>query len=401
MNPAKNRNIVSVSWGDHLIFGEGDGRLDTIPALRRRMRGWKSDLGAQFIHWRCTRDRINGRFFQGRGHRHFYQSRRQAIKWDDFKEAPECAHDLDMKIFLYVALFDEGWPLLPKKVREVSYHNKMHYQHVSWQSEFSRNNPQYTLVDRTLKNFQLGVLCLAYPEVRSHLIQRFQRLLAAGSFDGLFVCLRSQSRPANFADQFGFNRPVRDDFLKRYGKDIWIEDFDLTRWRDLLGGYLTAFLIELRDSLRNSNSLLAIGAPRGNILGPPFGNTTLNWNVWVEKGLADHLIIDQNSSRCPSMWHDLWPMHRGYGYLQNYLAGINMNVLEKDLTSVYQPVFHKQTTQLYLARQWHQRSTDKEHALLEHPCVEGLVFSSFRNDNPGPIRRNDWSVKPHSFIHGN
>lgn len=385
-----DRNIVSVSWGDHLIFGEGDGRLDSLPAVRRRMGKWKTDLGAGIIHWRCTRDKIKGKFFQGRGFRHFYQSRTQAIQWDAFKEVSELAHDIGMKIFLYVALFDEGWPLLPKKVRAVSYHNKMHCRHVTWQSEFSRNNPQFTMVDRTLKNYQWGVLCLAYPEVRHHFISRYQRLLAAGNFDGLFVCLRSQSRPADFADQFGFNQPIRNEFLKRYGRDIWAEDFELELWRDLLGEYLTVFLMELKETLKSSHRFLAIGVPRGQVLGPPFGNTALQWKTWVEKGIVDQLIIDQNSSRCPSMWHDLWPMHRGYGYLQNYLGGFNMNSLEEDLTSVYQPVFDKQDTKLYLARQWQQRSPQTENSLLKHPSVDGLVFSSFRHDNPGPIRRNDW-----------
>jgi len=388
----KNRNIISVSWGDHLTFGEGDGRLDSLPAVRRRMRSWQNDLGAGIIHWRCTRDKIKGKFFQARGYRHFYQSRMHAKTYDAFAEVPAVAHDMGLKVFLYVALFDEGWPLLPKKVRMVSYHNKMHCQHVSWQSDFSRNNSHFALVDRTRKNPQRGVLCLAHPEVRLHFIRRFRRLLAEGNFDGLFVCLRSQSRPADFADQFGFNRPVRDDFLSRYGRDIWIEDFDLARWRDLLGEYLTIFLHELKESLKSSQTLLAVGAPRGYIAGPPFGNWTLQWQEWVEAGLVDHLVVDQNSSRCPSMWHDLWPMHRGYGYLQNYLDGFKMNTLEDDLSSVYQPAFHKQGAKLYLARQWLPRSPAREKALLEHPCVEGLVFSSFRHDNPGPVRRNDWSA---------
>jgi hypothetical protein len=114
-------NIVSVSWGDHLFFGEGDGRLDSLPAVRRRMQSWKDELGA-------------------------------------------------------------------------------------------------------------------------------------GNFDGLFVCLRSQSRPADFADQFGFNQPVRDEFLKRYGRDIWVQGFGVRRWRDLLGEYLTVFLMELKDSLKGSHT---------------------------------------------------------------------------------------------------------------------------------------------------
>ena len=33
----RHPHIVSVSWGDHLTFGEGDGRLVTEDALARRM----------------------------------------------------------------------------------------------------------------------------------------------------------------------------------------------------------------------------------------------------------------------------------------------------------------------------------------------------------------------------
>jgi len=178
----------------------------------------------------------------------------------------------------------------------------------------------------------------------------------------------------------------------RYGRDIWTEDFAIQSWRDLLGEYLTVFLADLKQSLKSSRTLLAIGAPRGNVLGPPFGNITLQWRTWIEKEIVDRLIIDQNSSNCPSMWHDLWPMHRGYGYLQNYLDGFNMNPLREDLSVEYQPVFCNLPARLYLARQWQQRSTVEEETLLEHPLVEGLVFSSFRHDNPGPVRRTDWTA---------
>jgi hypothetical protein len=263
---------------------------------------------------------------------------------------------------------------------------------VTWQSDFSRKNPQYAMVDRSLSRHQWGVLCLAYPEVRYHFIRRFKRLLGEGNFAGLFVCLRSQSRPADFADQFGFNQPVRNDFLKRYGRDIWNEDFEMLRWQNLLGEYLTVFLADLKKSLKTSRVLLAVGVPRGNVLGPPLGNIALQWKTWIEKEMVDHLIIDQNSSNCPSMWHDLWPMHRGYGYRQNYLDGSNMNPLQDDLTLEYQPVFRDRPARLYLARQWQKRSIVKEKALREHPVVQGFVFSSFRHDNPGPVRRNDWTA---------
>jgi hypothetical protein len=389
---SEGRNIVSVSWSDHLVFGQGDGKLSTIDALTRRMQGWKQELNAGIIHWRCTRDRIRGRFYKGRGHQHFFRAGKSDVDWDDFEVMPEIAHAQGIQVFLYVSLFDEGWPLLPKKERAVSYHNRMHCQHVSWQSDFSRKHPQYAIADRTLRNRQLGVLCFGYPQVRKHLIRRYLRLLRAGNFDGLFVCLRSQSRPADYADQYGFNEPVRREYFKRYRSDICCEDFDLQLWRDLQGEYLTLFLRELRKKLSKSHVKLSVGVPRGTVLGPPLGNTTLEWPLWVQEKIVDELIIDQNSSRCPSMWHELWPMHRGYGYLQNYLDSRGMNLLEEDIVNTYAPVFNGKNTKLYIARQWQERSKTKEKNLLKLPGVEGLVFSSFRHDNPGPIKRNNWTA---------
>ena len=391
MAASVRRNIVSVSWGDHLIFGEGDGSLHTTADLDRRMQKWRDELNACIIHWRCTRDRIKGRYYQGKGHQHFFKAGRSAVDWNDFEVVPEMAAKLDMQAYLYVTLFDEGWPLLPKKVRQTSYHNRMHCQHVSWQSVFSKKNPQYAVVDRTLRNRQWGVLCLGYPEVRKHLIHHYLRLLQKGNFDGLFVCLRSQSRPADHADQYGFNDPIQQAYLERYEIDIRNEDFDLQLWRDLLGEYLTRFLRELRKVLSNEQVSLAVGVPRGSILGPPMGNTTLQWSIWVREGIIDQLIIDQNSTQCPSMWHELWPMHRGYGYLQNYLNGRCMNLLEEDIVKTYAPVFDGNNIKLYVARQWQERSKTKEKELLKLSGVAGLVFSSFRHDNPGPNKRNNWN----------
>jgi hypothetical protein len=104
------------------------------------------------------------------------------------------------------------------------------------------------------------------------------------------------------------------------------------------------------------------------------------------------MVIDQNSSKCPSMWHELWPMHLGYGYIQNYLNGSGMKSLEEDIVNTYTPMFDEKNTKLYVARQWQKRSDKKEKELLKLPGVAGLVFSSFRHDNPGPIRRNNWTV---------
>lgn len=392
MNNSEFGNIVSVSWTDHLVFGKNDGKLDTPGALDRRMISWRNDLGAKKIHWRLLRTHITGRFRSAPGHKHSVLINSQKIKWNDLDLVPIMAHNNGLKAYLYVSIFDEGWPLGCKKDRKNSYHNLMHGQHSSWQSDFSLKHPEYALEDRTSQKKQWGVLCLAYPEVRSHFCERFLHLLKERKFDGLFVCLRSQSKPADFADQFGFNTPIRNEFYLRHKIDIATEDFDLQAWRDLAGEYITKFIFELKTALTLINCRLAVGVPRGDILGPPLGNTSLAWQEWVSREIIDELIINQNSSQCPSMWHDLWPMHRGYGYYQNYMNGRNLPSLIEHIESSYSPLFQNRPVDLYIARQWDKRERLEEKKIIDLRSIKGLVFSSFRHDNPDAVERNDWRI---------
>lgn len=206
----------------------------------------------------------------------------------------------------------------------------------------------------------------------------------------MFVCLRSQSRPADDADEFSFNDPARSEFARRTGVDLLTEPFDRQIWRDLRGEFLTTFLSELHTELSRKNVRLAVGVPRSRIVGPPLGNMTLEWPRWIELGLIDELILNQNSYRCPSMWLDLWPMHPGHCYLEDYRDWRRHPTLKVDLHENYAPRIEGRSTRLYVARQWDARSRDEETGLLEDPAVSGLVYSSFRFDNPGPLARNDW-----------
>ena len=389
------RNIVSVSWGDHLVFGESDGLLDTPDSLRRRMEVWRDDLKAGTLHWRQQRTRKNGRFQAAPEYEAAAREERlQDIRWDDFDVVPRAAHELGMKAYMYVSVFDEGWPLPSDAEREVSYHNVGHGQHVSSQSNFTIEHPEYVVVDRSGQRRQWGVLCPAYQEVREHLCQRFTGLMDGYDFDGLFVCLRTQSRPADYADQYGFNEPVREEYLRLYGRDIRAQDFDIQLWRDLQGTYLTRLLAELGQAMKESGRGLGVGCARGDVIGPPIGNATLQWREWVARGLLDDLVINQGSSQCPSLWIQLWPMHRGYGYVQSYLDGHNMPALGEQLTDDYGPALEGKSTGLYVARQWSERSVEEEEALLTHPAVSGLVFSSFRFDNAERIlgHSGDWRI---------
>ena len=79
------------------------------------------------------------------------------------------------------------------------------------------------------------------------------------------------------------------------------------------GEHLTGFLRELRHALQPRHRTLSIGVGARRRHGPPLGNMTLDWRTWARERLIDALIVNQNSSSAPSMWHQLWPMHRGTG----------------------------------------------------------------------------------------
>lgn len=387
--PPESGHIASVSWGDHLAFGEGDGRLATPDAVARRMAHWRRDLGATALHWRVFRRRIPGRFEAAPGHVH--PSQAPDIAWSELEVVPRLAREAGLRPWLYVSVFDEGWPLAPPEVRAVSHHNAMHGRDVAWQSAFSAAHPEWMEHDRR-GTPQTGVLALAWPEVRRHFVERFTGWMRESAFDGLFLCLRSQSKPAAHGDAVGFSEPVRQRFLDRHGVDILREEFDRQAWRDMRGEDLTALVSDLRGAMTGLGRQFAVGAPRGDVLGPPLGNMTLDWRTWVADGLIDALVVNQHSSRCPSMWHDLWPMHRGGGYVQNYLTGEGLPPLDRQLALDYAPALDGTAARLYVARQWDERDAAGEAALTSVPGVSGLVFSTFRHDNPAAVRRNDWRL---------
>lgn len=383
--------VASASWPDHLVFGEGDGRLDTIDGLRRRFAKWRGTLGTRIVHWREVRTRRDLSHYHASPDNPRTQEKKiRSIEWDDFEVVPRFAHENGMEAFLYVSVFDDGRGLLGDEEREVSFHNAMHGRHVTWQTDWSRDHQEYATTDRSGKIRQAGVFCYGYEEVRRHMADRIEGLVADYDFDGVFLCTRSQCRPAEHADQFNFNEPVRADVLEATGRDITHQDFDLPAWRRLVGSYFTEFLRDVRNRLAHREMALSVGIPRGDVIGPPLGNWDLQWRDWVREGVVDQLVIDQNSSQCPSMWHQLWPMHRGYGYLQNYIDGKGMPPLTRHLRDTYGPALAGSDASLFVARQWAEPDLEAEEQILDAPGVSGLVFSTFRFDNPEAVRRGDW-----------
>ena len=302
------RNIMSVSWGDHLEAWDGDDALDQPGKILRCAERWRSEFGAGAIYWREMRSWSKFRIcFSAPGappRRLFDDYERKG--YDEHELITTQLKEMGYKVYMYTTMFDEGLPL------SESWQGGVY----GWQSQFTMANLEYLARDREGRP-HYGVMEYAYPDVRRYTIRRILSVLGNYDFDGVFVCTRSQSKPAVHGDQFGFNAPVVEEYERRYGVDIMRRNFELEPWRRLRGEGVTQFLRELRSALNARGMQLGIGVPTGNCIGPPLGNLYLDWRTWVQEKLVDDLVIDQVAVRCPSFWLLLWPKHQGYGYRVN------------------------------------------------------------------------------------
>ena len=100
------------------MFGENDGRLDTPEALVNRMVQWRDELSVNILFWRYLRAKLEGQFNVAPGYTDFIKKSAPDITWDEFEVVPRLAHDAGLSPYLYVSLFDEGWPLLNEEERK-------------------------------------------------------------------------------------------------------------------------------------------------------------------------------------------------------------------------------------------------------------------------------------------
>ena len=338
--------VMILSWGDVIWQhrGEGTAQLDTPQKVREAALIWKS-RGVTKVLFRVddfrivlfheTKPAYNNRYAQE-------WSKVSKRAWDEglLKVAVEAIHQQGMKVDMWITIFDEGCP------HEVLYGDNHFF---SWQSRFTRDNPQYLSCDRSLtpnqRQYHWGVLEWAYPEVRRYMLDVIRAFSDPFDFDGVFLSVRSHAPPAEHADQFGFNQPVVEEFQRRYGRNILQTSFDLEKWRDLRGEYFTSFLSEVKKHVQSKGQTLSIGVAQGDYIGPPFGNMKLQWRYWVSEGIIDGLVIGHitnERARYPRR------AQRAMGYIHNQEEGVGLPPIEEAVRDDYGPLCQRYGVGLYL-----------------------------------------------------
>ncbi len=337
--------MIILSWGD-LVGNQkypGAAQLDTPENVRIAVHTWKTK-GVDKVLFRVDDFRymlfaeINAP--AGSNHATWADATRKAMANGILKAALDAAKAEGIEIQMWISIFDEGCP------PSVFYNDSASFP---WQTRFTRDHPEYLAHDRSanasVRKYHWGVPECAYPEVRAHFLEEIRAFADHHDFAGVFLSIRSHSPPPEYADQFGFNEPVRAEYLKRHGVDILRQDFDLEKWRELRGEYLTTLLREVRAHLKSRGLKLSVGGAQGEHIGPPLGNMQIQWRTWVAEGIIDELVVGHHTlerATYPNRWQRTW------GYVQNQDAGIGLPPLKQALRENYGPLCRAHNVKLYV-----------------------------------------------------
>ncbi|MGC9319508.1 MAG: LamG-like jellyroll fold domain-containing protein [Armatimonadota bacterium] len=349
------QNSMCISFGDAIVKGEGWRKLnspDDVPPLIEELKRYSVTK----VFLRCSSIMIMELYERRMEEDHWYIEAINAIEGDMHATIIDACHEAGIKVYAYRSIFDEGSP------PSVKYGGNTPF---IWQSKFTIEHPEYLRVNRDGTKRQWGVLCFAYPQAREYMVGTFEYLMERWDFDGIYICTRTHSMPAEFADQFGFNDPIVEEFQRRYGVNIREEEFPRSRWYDLQGEGLTELLREMRAAFPDEEIVIAI--PRSDYIGPPYGNMRLDWRTWAQEGLVDTIRLGVISGG----WH--YPDTRNLpGYIQSQQDDVGMRPLEYDLGEWFGPWCEQYSTGLHTPGPVFPTDMDRE--LLELPGVEGFAF---------------------------
>lgn len=167
---------------------------------------------------------------------------------DPLASCAALAHKHGMQVYAWVTIFDSLYYATP--------------------DEFFQVHPEYTWVSKDGSKHIPGVPCYAYPEVRAYRLAQIKEL-ATYDIDGIILSMRSHSpwpgRTAGGGNEgargYGFNEPVVEEYVRRFGRDpreAEPDSLDEVRFVQLKADFLTRFLREAGDAARAAGKKLAV-----------------------------------------------------------------------------------------------------------------------------------------------
>lgn len=150
-------------------------------------------------------------------------------------------------------------------------------------------------VARGKEETSVGVFSPSFAETRRWWLEWVREILDTGA-DGVELRFRHHHTHLAWAE-FGFEKPVRDEFLARHGVDIWeTDDFDRAVWRRLRGEAYTQFFRETRQIVDSCGKRMGLHVSRTMDIEPEQGASMemhQDWRTWIDEDLADSVTMKE------------------------------------------------------------------------------------------------------------
>lgn len=174
---------------------------------------------------------------------------------------------------------------IPDKPLDFSLKANVAWDASNYQIGFILGKPEIEMPE-----YFLGVSELSIPAVKKYKLAKFKELTEY-DFDGFMLNLRTHGSVPN-PKEYGYNQIIRDKYLKKYGKDIWKEDFNRQKWLDLRAESLDEFLPEVKRLTNNRPLYItALKNRQKNDFTRSYyelyGDFPWHYNKWISNGSID------------------------------------------------------------------------------------------------------------------
>ena len=281
---------VNVDYGDQVLWSRelGYDNYDEkeIDNLFKKLKSanvtgvlWRVSMCGQFMY-----PSKEGTMFPGKTSIDKLDRRSKKLalilkKIDPLKTAIKKARENKIKIYIWMTISDEEAKL--KGVKNYA------------MSEFLSKNPQFCLLDKS-ENPMRGTLCYFIPEVRNYRLRIIKELLGYKA-DGIYLCTRTHAWMFNTDRnyKYGYNKPIVDEYKKRYGKNILKENFDKNKWLELRAEGLDIFVKEASALIHKSKQKFMFGIKSlgSETLGHPYDKAKMHWKKWITGNLVDSVLV--------------------------------------------------------------------------------------------------------------
>jgi hypothetical protein len=340
VSSADKLKVKGISWGDELSEGTYSSKTAIEEAFRKLKEQGYTDIYWRMIWDGAPHDEIE--FYMPDSQQAGEARVRKELEntpyaWDphELRWPAAVAHRLGMRLWAHIVPYNMGAPPGAWAELGIMPHPQVlpdgltiYLTNFLYQYKILRQHPEYQLVDRKGKRYHYGVMEWAYPEARQYWDGLVKDIVTRYDVDGISMDTRSECMNPEYADEFGFNAPVVEEFKRRYGVDILQEDFDLEKWRQLRGEYFTQLLKELSDVIHSKGKQFALWTGQGDYIGYPLGNMKLEWRKWLTEKTVDVFGLEEYG------W--AWGT-QGYGYVTDVTSRRGLKPLDVAIREDYSP----------------------------------------------------------------